>query len=342
MRKNIYAPLVALVVALTVFSAPLVARTKRNTNRAATQTAAARNWAAPLPASDGVLVADLKRLLTEAVPRALGNDAQRIAGVNADIEQFKQRTGIDARQFDTLAVGARLTNPREGVTKIDHLVAVARGKFDAAALVAAGRAAAGGKLSEQKHAGKSVYIFSINDRIKLFGLVKLRVSDLAMAVLDASTLAVGEPEAVRAAIDAQGGRGKVDSALLNTAWQPGALLGFAGNVPAGAFKDLDTGLPEVDKSIAAIRRFQGTVGMSGTGFQVLTILGTANAQDAQRLRGTIDAVRSVAPALLSVAGERGQLASGAIKNMKVSAQGNDVQLRLDLAANELSAILRAL
>ena len=343
MKKNIHVALFALAAASAIFAAPLSAGAQRRTNTTTTPAAtAAQPWAAPLPASDAVLVADMGRLIAEAVPRVFDNDAKRLADVNADIEQFRQRTGIDARQFDTVAVGARLVHPREGVTKVDHMVAVARGKFDAAAVVAAGRAAAGGRLAEQKHAGKTVYVFTLNDQLKLFGLVKMRVSDLGMAVLDDTTLAVGEPEAVRAAIDAQAGRGGVDKALLNTARQPGALVGFAGNVPEGAFKDIDTGLPEVDKSLASIRRFHGSVGMSGTGFQLQTILVTQSAQDASRLRGTIDAVRSVAPALISMAGERGQLAKSAIQNIKVTAQGTDVQLRLDLAQNELAAIMRVL
>jgi hypothetical protein len=342
MKRNIHVALFALAAAAAIFAAPLSAGAQRRTNTPAPQTAAAPAWAAPLPASDAVLVADMRRLLTEAVPRVFDNDAKRVADVNADIEQFRQRTGIDARQFDAVAVGARLVQPREGVTKVDHMVAVARGKFDAAAVVAAGRTAAGGRLAEQKHAGKTLYVFSLNDQLKLFGLVKMRVRDLGMAVLDPTTLAVGEPEAVRAAIDAQAGRGAVDKALLNTARQPGALIGFAGNVPEGAFKDIDTGLPEVDRSLASIRRFHGSVGMSGTGFQLQTILVTPSAQDATRLRGTIDAVRSVAPALISMAGERAQLAKGAIQNIKVTAQGTDVQLRLDLAQSELAAIMRVL
>lgn len=341
MKRNTYAPLLALLVALAASASPLAARTKRKANSNEPR-AAARIQAVPLPASDAVLFVELRRLLTEAVPRAFGNDAKRLADMNADIEQFKRRTGIDARQFDTLAVGARLANPREGVTKVDHMVAVARGKFDAAAVVAAVRAASGGTLSEQKHGGKTVYVLSVNDQLKLFGLLKMRVRELGVSVLSADTLAVGEPAAVRAAIDAQAGRGAVSRALLDAARQPGALIGFAGNIPAGSFKDIDTGMPGVDQSLASIRRFRGTVGMSATGFQVATILGTDSAKDAQRLSGTIEAVRQVAPALLSVAGERGQLANGAIKNIKVAAQGTDVQLRLDLAQSELAAIMKVL
>lgn len=344
MKRNNFVQAAAAFVALVIMCAPSVALKGQTRTRqgAAASPSAAQAWAAPLPASDAVLVADLRRLLTEAMPRVFEGDAERVAQVNADVDRFRQRTGIDARQFDTLAVGARITRPREGVTKVDHLVAVARGKFDAAALVAAGREASGGRLTEQKHGGKPVYVATINDRLKLFGLVNMRVSELAMAPLDSTTLAVGEPAAVRAAIDAQAGRGAVDKALLNTARPTGALVGFAGNIPAGTFSGIETGLPEVDKSLASIRRFHGSVGMTGTGYQLLTVLGTQNAQEAARLRGTIDAVRAVAPALISMAGERGRLAQGAIQNLKVTAQGPEVQMRLDLAQDELAAIMRAL
>src|SRR5436305_4362261 len=39
----------------------------------------------PLPASDAVLRADLKKLLTEAVPHALAGDQAKLAQVNADV-----------------------------------------------------------------------------------------------------------------------------------------------------------------------------------------------------------------------------------------------------------------
>lgn len=296
----------------------------------------------PLPASDAVLMVDLKRLLNEAMPRALAGDAARLAQVNADIEGFKTRTGIDARAFDKLAVGARIVRLASGATKIDNTVAIARGTFDAGALVASARAAAKGGLTEQSYGGKTVYVSAINDRIKVFGLAKMHVSELAIAVLDPSTLAVGDPDGVRGSIDAMNGRGRIDPTILSSVQSSSDIIAFAGNVPAGAFANVDTGLPNVDRAISSIRSFYGSIGMTTAGYQLATVLRTGTATDATQLYKTADALKQIAPGFVSMAGARWQFALGIINNAKLTSKGNEVQLRLDLSQNDMSSILRAL
>ena len=56
-----------------------------------------------------------------------------------------------------------------GALKIDNVTAIARGPVNAAALGAAIRAASKGAATEQTYNGKTVYITTVNDRIKLFG-----------------------------------------------------------------------------------------------------------------------------------------------------------------------------
>ncbi len=340
--RNTYLATLALCLTLAALVAPSQAQTRRGGAATRTTAAAPARQAVPLPASDAVLAVDLRKLLTEAVPRALAGDAARLASVNADIEQFKTRTGIDARAFDTLTAGVRLTNPSPGVTKIDHMVAVARGTFRADVLVAAGRLAAQDKFTEQKHAGKSVYIFNISDQIKLFGLLKLRVSDLALTVLDANTLAVGEPEAVRATIDAQAGRGRVDADLLNFARTPNDLIMFAGNVPPSLLAGIDLGTPELNRAVASVRRFNGAIGTTPTGYQMQTTLRTVSAAEARDLSDTLDALKQVAPMLISMAGERGKFAKRAVESLRITTQSNEVQMRLELAQADLAALLRVL
>jgi hypothetical protein len=344
--RIIYTTTIALCAALSaslLSSTAASAQTRRGgaARPAGTQTAPARQGV-PLPASDAVLAIDLRRLLTEAVPRALSGDAARLAAVNADIEQFKARTGIDARAFDTLTAGVRFTNPSPGVTKVDHMVAIAQGTFRPDILVAAGRLAAKDKFAEQKHAGKSVYIFSLNDQVKLFGLLKLRVSDLALTVLDANTLAVGEPEAVRATIDAQAGRGRVDADLLNFARSPSDLILFAGSVPPALLADLDLGSAEINRAIASVRRFSGSIGTTEAGYQMQAALRTQNATDAGELGQTLEALKQVAPMLISMSGERGRFAKNAVESLKITTQGSEVRLRLELAQGDLAALLRVL
>lgn len=297
----------------------------------------------PLPASDAVLRADLKRLLTEAAPRALAGDQAKLAQMNADVEQFKARTGLDARDFDTVTVGARITRLPSGATRIGNLVAIARGTLRPDAVVSAMRAAAKGGLSEQKYGGQTVYVISVNGQIRVFGLAKMHVSDLAVAVLDQATLAVGEPAAVRGAIDAaaRGATGRVDQALINSVQTPD-LVAFAGSVPPGAFGGLETGLPNVDRAVASIRAFRGAVAETPAGFLVTTVLRTQTAGDAKQLFDTAQALKQVAPGLISMSGEKGKFALRAVNNLNITNAGNEVHFRLDLPQGDIAELLRAL
>lgn len=297
----------------------------------------------PLPTSDAVLTLDVRTLFAEVIPRALASDKAKLAQVNADVDEFKARTGIDAREFDTLAVGARIVALPSGATKIDRVTAVARGRFRPEALVAAARAAAKGGLAEQTHGGKTIYVATINDRLKLFGLARMRVRELAFAVLDQNTLALGEPEDVRAAIDAQAGRGRADMSLLNFPRGAGDFLAFAGNVPPDALAGVETGMSaNVDRAIASIRGFYGTVGSTPAGLQMMTTLRAGSGSDAKQLYDVVNALRQLAPGFISMAGEKWAFARGMVDSIKLTTKGNEVQLRLDIPQADIATVLRSL
>ena len=131
-----------------------------------------RNTAAPAPAlmsslpqSDAVAQVKVKQLLSEAMPRMLANNPAKLSEVNASIDRFKDRTGLDPRMFQQVALGIRFTYPSEGVTKV-QTVALANGTFSAAAMVAAGRIASNGKYREEKYQDKTIYIFTLEENIK--------------------------------------------------------------------------------------------------------------------------------------------------------------------------------
>jgi hypothetical protein len=297
----------------------------------------------PLPASDAVLTLDVRALFTDVIPRSLASDKARLAQVNADVDEFKARTGIDAREFDTLAVGARIVPLPSGATKIDRVTAVARGRFRTEALVAAARAAAKGGLKEETHGGKTIYVATVNDRIKLFGLARMHVRELAFAVLDPNTLALGEPEDVRAAIDAQAGKGRADMSLLNFPKDAGTFMAFAGNIPAGALAGVETGMsPNVDRAIQSVRGFYGSVGSTAAGLQMMTTLRAGTAGDAKQLYDVVNALRQIAPGFISMAGAKWAFARGLVDGMKVTTEGNEVQLRLDIPQADIATVLKSL
>ena len=349
MRRNFYTSTLALLLAATALAPEATAQGARravNTKTAAAAQSALSQAALgqlPLPAADALLVLDVRTLFSEVIPRSLASDKVRLAQVNADVEQFKARTGIDARAFDLLAVGVRVVKLESGATKLDRVTAVARGRFQAEALVASARTAAKGGLAEQTHGGKRIYVAAINDQIKLFGLAKMSVKELAFAVLDANTLALGEPEDVRAAIDAQAGRNRADMGLLNFPRGAGDFLAYGGNIPAGTFAGVETGLSaNVDRAVASIRGVYGTVGSTAAGMQLMTALRAGTAGDAKQLFDVVNALKQIAPGFISVAGERWSFARGMVDKMSVTNKGNEVQLRLEVPQADIATVLRAL
>ncbi len=134
---------VLLVTALTSAVPPSTAKVQDNSTSQTNAVSPANitDALAPLPASEAVMYFDVQRALNEGLPRAFGNSHTRLADINCDIENFKTRTGLDAREFDVVAVFLKFTPrlkslfPPRGTLQINPVV-IARGRFDADRIVA--------------------------------------------------------------------------------------------------------------------------------------------------------------------------------------------------------------
>ncbi|MDQ1592714.1 MAG: hypothetical protein QOG71_3341 [Pyrinomonadaceae bacterium] len=350
MRKFFYVLTLAFVAATTAFSSATTANAQTARRRAAgaqaaTATAQAATTTAALfaslPTSDAVMLVDVQRLLSEGLPRAYNNNPAELARANAEIDQFKTRTGIDARAFERVAVGVSYVQTATGKTLVET-VAVARGKFNAATLVAA-RPAANNRMTEEKYAGKTVYVFNVDSQVKLLGLFNARLSDVAFVALDANTIAVGKLERVRAAIDAHAGRGRVSPDITALATRDAnALVGAGGNIPAWLTQNLDIGGGNLSASIASVRQFYSTLATTASGFNFLTALRTDSAGAAKTLSSTLTSLKSLAPfAIGQMPAPRARPLQSLVENTKVGAEGNDVLITLQLAQVDVAALLDA-
>jgi hypothetical protein len=378
MNKKIYATLAALVLLLMAvaiyaggvsarINSPATAQAKALTTSAQPTTLALEPLTM-LPASDAVVTLDVKRTLNEALPRAFSGNQPRLDQVNADIDRFKTRTGINLRSFDRIAVGARFSDPMTeeaqrksaetgqgavlvaGKTTRTDLVAIAHGTFNSGAIVAAGRLAAKGKYQEEKYQGKTIYIFNLNERMKVLGLINMHISELAVSALDANTLAIGKPALVRAAIDSSAGRGaRVSNELVQMAsGNPNAMMAFAANVPRSIMSDiglLGVDNDEITKSVASIRQTYGSLGMTANGFDLQTVVRTENADQARSLSDTVSAAKELAGAFasqMSGSDDKGRLVKNALESLKVTTQGNEIQIRMELAQADITTLVRGL
>ncbi|HVG28487.1 MAG TPA: hypothetical protein VM864_02075 [Pyrinomonadaceae bacterium] len=307
--------------------------------------AAAAGLIAQLPASDAVMTVDVKRLFNEAMPRAYASNPAELARVNGEIDKFKERTGLDARQFAQLAFGVRYTQTPSGATTMDA-VAIGRGTFNSASIVSAGRLASKGKYQETKYGGKSVHVFGFDERVKLLGLFNAHLTELAVSALDANTLAVGKPARVREAIDAAAGRGRVSAEIASlAAHSPEAIIGLGGTLPASATRNLDFLSAEFSRSVASIRQFYGSVGSSAEGFQMQTVFRTETAGAAKTLGDTVEGLKQFAPFAIGQMAkgnaEKARLLRSVVGATRVSAQGNELQISLALAETDLAALIQA-
>jgi hypothetical protein len=312
----------------------------------ATAQTRSRNTAAPvptlmssLPESDAVAQVKMNKLLSEAMPRILSGNPAKLDEVNASIDRFKDRTGLDPRMFQQVALGVRFTYPSEGVTKV-QTVALANGTFSAAAMMAAGRVASNGKYREEKYQDKTVYIFTVDENVKLLGLFDVRIGELAAAPLDTNTLALGDPAGVRSVIDASRSRKRANAELIALASRdPNAVIGFGSNITEQLVGNLDIGNAPIAADLRTLRQVYGSVGTTENDLQLFLAARAVNAQAAKNLGDTLEGLKQFGALLVGrLSGAKGVLAKSALSNMKIVADANELQIRTTVAQAEVGPL----
>ncbi len=292
-----------------------------------------------LPASDGIALIDVRRMLSETMPRILAGDSAKLTQANADLDKFKTRTGIDPRAFDRVVIGTRYTYPAPKVTKLET-VAIARGTFDAKALAAAARTAANGTYREEKYRGQTILIVTINDQMKLFGVWDMQIKDLAVCVLDPHSLAIGTVANVRAAI-AAGPKGLAATDLVALATRdPKAVVGFGANVPKELMTSLNVGNDTIAKDASSIRQIYGSIASTENDVSLLLVARTDSAEAANNLNDTVTGLKQLGGLFLGrMAPARKALAQSALDNLKITTRGTEVEIRTQVAAANLASVI---
>jgi hypothetical protein len=293
-----------------------------------------------LPASDGIAVIDVRRLMNETMPRILAGDPAKLAQANADIDKFKTRTGIDPRAFDRVVLGMRYTYPSPKVTKLETVV-IARGTFDPKGLAAAGRAAATGNYREEKYRGATIMIITINDQMKLFGVWDIKINDLAVCALDPHSLAIGTVSTVRAAIEAGlKGRAGADLAALATR-DSKAVIGFGAKVPPELMTSLNVGNDTIAKDANSIRQVYGSIGSTETDVSLMLVARTDSAEAANNLNDTVTGLKQLSGLFIGrMAPARKALAQSALDNLTITTRGTELEITTKVAVANLASVIK--
>ena len=332
--------LLNLAVILLAITTGLVVEVRAQTRNRNAARPAAPNLMSSLPQSDAVAQVKVKQLLNEAMPRMLANNPTKLSEINASIDKFKDRTGLDPRMFQQVALGVRFTYPTEGVTKA-QTVALANGSFSAAAMMAAGRVASNGKYREEKYHDKTIYVFTLDENIRLLGVFDFTIRELAAAPLSANTLALGDPAGVRAVIDSSRLRKLANAELMALASRdPNAIIGFGSNVSERLIGNLDIGNAPIAADLRTLRQVYGSVATTERDLQLSLAARAVNAQAAKNLGDTLEGLKQFGALLVGrLSGAKGVLAKSALSNMSIVADANELQVKISVAQAEVAPLL---
>jgi hypothetical protein len=329
---------VIVVALLTVLGVSLLASGPVS---AGTGSQAAPDAFAFLPQSDGLMTIDVRRLMNDTLPRVLATNPEKLTQINGDIDRFKLKTGVDPRAFDRLVIGTRFTQPSPNVTKLET-VAIAQGKFDVKSLAAAGREAAKGNVREEKYRGMTIMTFGLNDQIRLFGFWNVTVHDLSVCALNANTLAIGSPQNVRAAVDASRNRRRNNGELIALATRdPQAVIGFGSNMPRNLMSNFDLGTDAIAQDVNSIRQVYGSIGSTNTDVSLAVVARTETPVAAKNLGDTVTGLKQLAGfMIMRMKADQQALAQSALNNLKITARGNELEIRTQFAAANLASVVK--
>jgi hypothetical protein len=335
--KHSFFKILGLLVFAAMVASPGLAQRNRNTSTPKQPA----SLLSALPPSDAVALIKVNRVLDEALPKLLAENPTRLAEVNAELEKFKKDTGLDPRSFEQIALGLRYTYPSEGVTKIKSIV-LAKGTFNAGAMVAAGRLAANGKYQEQKYQGKTIYLFSLDQQLKLAGLWDIKLGDLAVTSLDSNTLAMGDLEAVHNLIDSNRTRKYANPELIALASRdPDAIVGFGGDISEALMENLRVTNDGIARELTAVRKVFGSLGMTSSDLELTLSARTVDAASAKNLSDTVEGLKQLGALFVNrLPAVKSALAQSALSNLKITTQGNELQLRTAVAQSQVTPLIR--
>jgi hypothetical protein len=352
MIKKFFALTLALLFVLNLSAFAQTRKSNSNGNTKTITAVQTNKLVASLPASDGAMFVDVQQLLNDALPQLFAGNPEKLSEINQHIDAIREKTGLDVRQFEQIAVGINLTTNAAGKNTVDPVV-LARGKYNSDALLTLAKIALKGKFREEKAGGKSIYVFAAKEILtehkakitnnapnKMFDfLLRKMPAEIAVSALDANTLAIGSIARVREVFESKSRLSAETAALLNR--KPNSLMSFGASTPTGLkqFFALDEDM--LGQSLGAIRQIYGSVSMSGGNIFGLVGAKSLNAEQAKSLEETLVGFQALGKSFLgSARSEQKQALARIVENAKITRTGTEVSIDMQVANTDVALFIK--
>ena len=293
-----------------------------------------------LPASDGVMILDGKRFFSDALPKLLANNQSTLAKITGHMDSFQAKTGIDIRQFDSIAAGVNFKQLADKKYDIDPVV-LARGHASSASLIATATRSGNVKYKEERFGERTIYIFDAAD-ISTSPHTTDRFADgIAVTIIDSTTLAFGTLARVRQTLEAKTKVGRDITGLLQQ--NPSAVTSFAAKPPPGMKSFMPVENDELGKNVDSIKYVYGNADVVGDLASIHATARTLQAADAKSLHETLSGLQVFGKAILSGAkGPDKQVYARLIENVKFSVRGNEVNMDLQVPQSDIDILVSSI
>ncbi len=304
-----------------------------------------------LPASDMAMTLDAKRLFDEGLPQLLASNQPMLAQVFAKLEEIREKTGIDVRQFHQVAVGISAKKTGEKTYAFEPMV-IARGRFSVESLVSIAKLAAGDTYREEKIGDRTVYVFSAEKMAReaktksgnsmLSGVLDTVLDglsrELAITALDNETMALGSIPQMRSMLEAKTKLGPEISYLVSR--KAGSIISFGAVVPEGLSGLIDLDNDALGKNLDSIRKVAASMDVAGGNTSVWVSAKTVDAAQAKELKMTLDDLQQVGKILLgSSKGADKRVYTRMVENAKIAQNGTEVSLDLKVPQADMDVLV---
>src|ERR1044071_5954598 len=290
---------------------------------------------AVLPASDAVIVLDLKRFYGEMIPRLLVDEPDVRALVLAASPDATTPQLLDPRGAQRAVVGIRYNKPPDEKTPSEFSVITVAQSNEAGELPALIRSKGHGKYREEQYGGKLLYITPVEHSEP--------PAEWAIVALDASTLVFGSPAYVRSSIDVLADKDKKVSADLVAAVKknPNALLNAAGLLPPSIMSSP----PQLSKSdwsqmMSSVKQIYVSVDLITAGLAVAGTLTTTSPEQTKSLMDLMGAIKTLVVSLGPNKTSEDKVARELVKGLVISSGGNEVQVKDEISQASINQLAK--
>ncbi|MFN7929177.1 MAG: hypothetical protein U0Y68_14765 [Blastocatellia bacterium] len=271
-----------------------------------------------LPASDGVAVVDVARMVNELLPQLRALAPAQAVKFEKEINEFRGETGIDPYRIKSAVVGFKMAGGNNVSAVIDGIT------FDPNRLLTSIKAKdPKQEVKTIEYKGKQVFVVTSAQAEKA-GLNE----DMAFTQLDSDRVALGNLSSVKSVLD--GGNSGANSALSALLAQTNdGLLRFATNLPENAKKGLaEQG--DMFAQFATIKTVFGSLDLTRELSLLLdTKLRTNSNDEAAKLQSSLSALVGLGKMFLGGNNDPAMAAlMQVIDLVKINAQSTDVAVSL--------------